>query len=330
MTKVVVSGYYGYENFGDELILDVLSTHLKSLNADITVLSGNPKYTKNRNKVESINRFDIKQVISKIKSSEVLISGGGSLLQDVTSLKSLVYYLFIISLGILFNKKVIIFAQGIGPINNNFAKFMTKLLLKQCYYVSVRDEKSYNLLKSWDIVSEIVPDPVFSINVSKTGSGGVGIQLRNFHSVSDSFLKSFAMFINEKFSDKTIKLFSLQKTFDFELCNKFKNLFLEINPNIKIEIVTDNLIEEISNLEYLFAMRFHALLIAIKAGVKSCAINYDIKVESLAKEYSLPLISLSDSNDYEKIYNDLLKIEYKDTSNKIFNWSNFDEILKSC
>lgn len=330
MTKVVVSGYYGYENFGDELILDVLSTHLKSLNADITVLSGNPKYTKNRNKVESINRFDIKQVISEIKSSEVLISGGGSLLQDVTSLKSLVYYLFIISLGILFNKKVIIFAQGIGPINNNFAKFMTKLLLKQCYYVSVRDEKSYNLLKSWDIVSEIVPDPVFSINVSKTGSGGVGIQLRNFHSVSDSFLKSFAMFINEKFSEKTIKLFSLQKTFDFELCNKFKNLFLEINPNIKIEIVTDNLIEEISNLEYLFAMRFHALLIAIKAGVKSCAINYDIKVESLAKEYSLPLISLSDSNDYEKIYNDLLKIEYIDTSDKIFNWSNFDEILKSC
>lgn len=161
MTKAVISGYYGYENFGDELILDVLLEHLKSLNLDITVLSGNIDYTMSRNCVKAVNRFDIKRVISEIKSSDVLISGGGSLLQDVTSFKSLIYYLFIISLGILFNKKVIIFAQGIGPIKNKFGKIMTKLLLKQCYYVSVRDENSYNLLKSWDIASDILPDPVF-------------------------------------------------------------------------------------------------------------------------------------------------------------------------
>ena len=51
-----------------------------------------------------------------MKDSELIISGGGSLLQDVTSKRSLLYYLSIIGLGKFFGKKVMLFAQGIGPI----------------------------------------------------------------------------------------------------------------------------------------------------------------------------------------------------------------------
>ena len=72
-----------------------------------------------------------KSGINTIKNSDVLISGGGSLLQDSTSLKSLFYYLFVIFLAEHYKKKVIIFAQGIGPIKNPAGRFFTKKLLKK-------------------------------------------------------------------------------------------------------------------------------------------------------------------------------------------------------
>lgn len=115
MAKVLISGYYGFKNFGDEAILSVLVTHLKEVGADITVLSSDTDYTAKKYSVNSVRSFDMVNVLKEIQNTDVLISGGGSLLQDVTSLKSLVYYSFIIALALLLNKKVIVFAQGIGP-----------------------------------------------------------------------------------------------------------------------------------------------------------------------------------------------------------------------
>ena len=62
----------------------------------------------------------------------------------------------------------------------------------------------------------------------------------------------------------------------------------------------NEVLEEISNLEYLVAMRFHANVVGIEAGVKTLAINYDPKVEKLAKEYNLPMINLNDTSFSEQ------------------------------
>ena len=94
MTKYVVSGYIGFDNFGDEAIANVLISHLKKNDAEkITVISSNPEKTSANYGVESVGML---KFLSAVKDSDVLISGGGSLLQDVTSLKSLIYYLGII------------------------------------------------------------------------------------------------------------------------------------------------------------------------------------------------------------------------------------------
>ena len=332
MTKIVISGYYGYKNFGDEAILSVIVSHLKPKSAEVTVLSGDPEYTKNKDNVNAINRFDIKQVVKAIKDSDVLISGGGSLLQDVTSLKSLIYYLFIIAMGILYNKKVVIFAQGIGPINNLFAKMITKLVLKQCFYISVRDRKSFELLKSWDIPSEIVSDPVYSVVINNFNKNlNVGIQLRNCKSMNKFLLQRLALLVNSKYSDRHIELYSLQNEIDYDVCKAFENVLHSINPNIQTEIVSENIIDRIKNIDTLIGMRFHSLLIALKAGVKCCAINYDIKVEQLANETGIPIISMDASENFELIYDKLQNLNTQDilriVNTKTFDWSKFDEIL---
>ena len=119
--KFCISGYYGFDNFGDETILKVLTEQLKKFekSSEITVFSSNPLKTEELYNVKSVYSFDLLSVVKELLRCNYLISGGGSLLQDVTSNKSLIYYLGVIAVALFFRKKVIIFAQGIGPINNN-------------------------------------------------------------------------------------------------------------------------------------------------------------------------------------------------------------------
>ena len=186
MAKIAISGYYGFKNFGDEAILSVLVNHLKSLqNSDITVFSSDVEYTEKTYGVKAVKRFCLKDVLKTIKDCDVLVSGGGSLLQDVTSLKSLIYYAFIIAMGLFFNKKVVIFAQGIGPLNSNVAQNIVKNLLKYCSYVTVRDENSLKLLEKLGIKSELVCDPIYSLDIkSEPQNGVVGVQLRDFKTMN--------------------------------------------------------------------------------------------------------------------------------------------------
>lgn len=332
MTKVLISGYYGFKNFGDEAILSVLVSHLKEIGADITVFSSDTGYTAKKYSVNSVRSFYMPDVLKEIQNTDVLISGGGSLLQDVTSLKSLVYYSFIIALALLFNKKVIIFAQGIGPVNNKFAQFIVKNLLKHCSYVTVRDNDSLKLLNKWNVKSELVCDPIFSMNLRpKTENGVVGIQLRDFKTMNLNLLHKLALLVVTKFSDKKVEIYSLQEALDLDLCKRFESVLHAFNPDLKTEIVTDNIIEKVSRLEYLIAMRFHAVLVALKCGVKTCAINYDIKVEKLANEASIPLISMDAKENLEEVYSKMINLSKNDllrfAETKTFNWEKFDKLL---
>ncbi len=330
MVKVCISGYYGFKNFGDEAILSVLVNHLNE--HDITVFSVNPEFTSVEYGVKSVKSFDLKKVIQTIRNADIVVSGGGSLLQDVTSLKSLVYYSLIIALGLFFNKKVIIFAQGIGPINNSFAQIIVKNLLRLCSLVTVRDENSFNLLKNWGVDAKLVCDPIYSLDVAcQEKSNTVGIQLRDFKTMNYNLLQKLAMLIVTKFTDKKVEIFSLQETQDLELCKKFEAILHSLNTEIQTEIVTDNIIERISKLEYLLAMRFHAILVALKCGVKTCAINYDIKVEKLAQDANLPIISMGANENFEAIYNKLQNLNKEEllrfANSKTFDWTEFDELF---
>ena len=104
MKKILISGYYGFDNFGDEAILSVLLNHLKG--QDVTVLSANPEKTGKTYNVNSINSFNTELVMKRISNFDVLISGGGSLLQNVTSNRSLFYYCGLIQMLTAIKKDV--------------------------------------------------------------------------------------------------------------------------------------------------------------------------------------------------------------------------------
>lgn len=304
MTKYVISGYIGFDNFGDEAIAKVLTTHLKDINAEkITVLSSNPIKT---SKLYGVYSENFLKFIKPILETDVLISGGGSLLQDVTSLKSLVYYLAVIVTALVFNKKVIIFAQGFTPFKTMIGQFLTKFVLKYCDKIYVRDLESQKLLQNLNITSKLITDPVFSIEVPNTvDKKGVGIQLRSFHTLTDTFLENLAEEVAKNFPTEEIKLFSLQDPLDLPVLEEFSKKLEKRSISAKIykSMSVEDTIEEISKLEYLIGMRFHSLLIGAKAGVKLLGINYDVKVLNLAKNINFPIINIEKTCKIDTILN---------------------------
>lgn len=300
MAKYVISGYIGFDNFGDEAIARVLTNNLKSQKAEkITLISSNPEKTKRIHKVDACGMLNFYEAL---KESDILISGGGSLLQDVTSFKSLIYYLGVIAIALFLKKEVIIFSQGIGPINSKLGQILTKFILKRCTKISVRDKKSQTLLKSWGIDSILVEDPIFFLELpQKNQKGIVGIQLRSCPALTEGFLKILARNVVKHYPNKGFQVLSFQDSIDIDVCNKFATFLKQEGANA-IQVVSqlsiDDAIESISNLEYLIAMRFHANVVGIKSGVKTIAINYDPKVEKLAEQYNIPLIELM-QGDFE-------------------------------
>lgn len=323
LKKAICSGYYGFDNFGDEAVLQVLIKRLRD-KYDFTVFSTSPDKTSRCHNVKSIYSFDYTSIINAIKNTDVLFSGGGSLLQDVTSFKSILYYLLIIYFAILFQKDVIIFAQGIGPLKSIFSQILVKNALRQCKLVTVRDKESLELLNKWNINATLIDDPVFTIPIPEVKrSNKIGIQLRSFEGVNEQFLNELASQINTFYKDKDIILISLQDKLDLKVCNKFASLLNTKSVEIKSNLCVNDAIEEIAKLETLIAMRFHAALIGFRAGVKVLPIAYDKKVEILANKANVDYVKVSEIN---KISNKIKSLNNINTEQikKQFNQANFD------
>jgi len=92
--RFLISGYYGFGNLGDEALLAVIVEQLRGRypGASIDVLSNTPAETARTYGVEATPRAAPGAVRRAIDRADVVLSGGGGLLQNVTSLRSLLYY----------------------------------------------------------------------------------------------------------------------------------------------------------------------------------------------------------------------------------------------
>ena len=169
MKRIVVSGYYGAKNAGDEAMLAAMLEVLGDLDPElhITVISADPADTRRRHGVEAIGSFDAGAIFSAMRRADLVVSGGGSLLQNVTSGRSLYYYMAVIFLALLLGKRVMLYAQGIGPVTGVFACRAMRWLGNRVSLITVRDEGSMAELRRLGIMRppmECTADPVLGIH----------------------------------------------------------------------------------------------------------------------------------------------------------------------
>lgn len=147
MKKILIGGYYGYGNIGDEAILEAFAQRLAAYpDVDITVLSSNPGYTFKTQGLKAVSRNNPISVTKSFIGCDLFVQGGGGIIQDSTSWRSPFFYLGQLLLSHILARKIYIMGQGIGPLNGSFARFLTRDLFATAEAIVVRDLSSQTFL----------------------------------------------------------------------------------------------------------------------------------------------------------------------------------------
>ncbi|MBB5233759.1 polysaccharide pyruvyl transferase CsaB [Deinococcus budaensis] len=155
--RVAVSGYYGFGNTGDEAIALAITRELKRAGHAPLLLSQTPADTARLYGCQSAPRMHPLGLTGALARSEVLLSGGGGLLQDKTSARTLTYYLGVIRLARLLGKRVVVFNQSVGPLSEAGGRKVASAL--RGVRVIVRDRASLETLRALGLEGELGGDP---------------------------------------------------------------------------------------------------------------------------------------------------------------------------
>lgn len=305
--KAVLCGYYGKGNAGDEALLASLLQMLPP-NVKPLVLSGNPRETKERYQVESYDRMSVWQVLKAIRSADVFIWGGGSLMQDVTSFASPMYYAGLMGLAKQFGLRTIAWAQGIGPLERPIIREIAKQVFTKCELVSVRDRASANLLLNWQIPCCLAPDPVWALDslpvkgLWDLPAPRVAVNLRQHPQLTPERIANLtkALIDFQKATQTFILLVPFQKSKDLAIAKSIQPQL----PGASKILTLDNPRELkglFQGVEMAIGMRYHSLIMAAAHECRCFALSYDPKVSQLMQELSIPGWELTEIPDDPKL-----------------------------
>ena len=292
--RAVICGYYGRGNGGDEALLVSLLQMLPSAIKPI-VLSNNPRETSQRYGVETCPSRDWWQILQTLKKADIFIWGGGSLMQDVTSFASPIYYGGLMALAQLLGLKTIAWGQGIGPLNRPFTRWLTKKVLQKCSLVSVRDDTSAHLVANWGISPIVAPDPVWALEaqsvkgLSDLPAPRIAVNLRPHPLLTPAKLDKLtqALIDLQISTGAFILLVPFQKSRDLPLCEAVARQLRENHQIVSLEDPRQ-LKGLFRGVEMVIGMRFHSLIMAAAEDCRCFALSYDPKVSRLIAEVPMP------------------------------------------
>jgi polysaccharide pyruvyl transferase CsaB len=302
--RVVISGYYGFDNVGDEAILLSIIQALRTLNPSIsiTVLSNNLNQTESLYSVKAVNRWNVNAVAQAINSSDGLISGGGSLLQDETGWKSIPYYAGIMKIAQFLGKPVFVYAQGMGPFKMGFNKWIVRQVIQKTKVITVRDKESKSLLESIGVKKPITiaPDPVIGLNTSQNRSDflenqGISgsvltVAIREWPSPID-YKTKIAKALDQCVQKGINVIFvPMHGKNDNETSEEIASLMKQSSLIAPHDAPIEEKISVIGDSDLLFGMRLHSLIFAAITNTPFISLSYDPKIDAFTSLCGQPLI----------------------------------------
>jgi polysaccharide pyruvyl transferase CsaB len=334
---IVISGYYGYDNSGDEAVLQSILLALQEqgrqagLSIEPIVLSARPEVTTRMYGVRSANRLKLSEVLGAIRASDGLISGGGSLLQDATGKFTIPYYLGIAAIAQWLRKPVFIYSQGIGPVRRKVYYPMIRHVFQRAAYISVRDEESAALLRNIGVRGdriEVVPDPVMGLPLKDQSENNVGDTVRNSPIIGIS-----VRFWREDRSD----LQRIAEGLDLirrHLMNSGRGVELRFLPfhlpsdtaasgevirrmaqgeagdirMIEDASAPQDMLAQVSQCDLLIGMRLHSLIYAASQYVPPVGISYDPKIDQFLNRLQMKSAGSTEQLDPKQFADESLRL----------------------
>lgn len=299
---LVISGYYGFGNAGDEAMLAaILEAIIEVLpHANITVISGSPEETKKKHGVNAVSRVAFLKIYQALKNCDLLISGGGSLLQDVTSDRSLYYYLTLIRVAKMLNKPVMLYAQGIGPLQKESARKAVAKVLNNVDLITVRDETSRQELIDIGVKTEVTvtADAVLSMHpVDRTIAERllqsyklkgtrpkIGVCVRAWKN-NTKYRAILAKALDELVQEHqaSIVFIPMQYPADGEESMKIAELMEEKPIVLNQSFTTTELLSLAGYMDITIGVRLHALVFGSLMEKPVVGISYDPKIDNFLK-----------------------------------------------
>ncbi len=309
-------GYYGYDNLGDEILLSgLLSLIRKDRSMNCKVLTYSAEKTEKAHNVKAISRSKNLSLLKHIYKSDAVVVGGGSILQDVTTSRSLYYYLSILFFAKFLRKKVYMIGNGIGPIKKSLNQKLVSLLIPKVDGIIARDKASYQeFIKYGAKRIENGVDLAYNLNFDKYVASDVGnsdqksvlLSLRPWKNLDKTFqtIHKTIEYLNSL--GYMVYLLPMKHPEDTEICKKIMASFDNANLDI-IENNHESVINHISGAKFLIGMRLHSLIISAIMNKPFIGISYDPKVDSFVSQ-----VLDKDALNTEEITFESLKTEIDD------------------
>lgn len=275
MKKLLIKGYYSFNNFGDDILLQsILDTFSDNKKYKVTVLANQ----NNRIKKNNSTLFESPSKINTVKAileNDVLVYGGGSQFQDykqISNYLNMFYNLFLVLLCKLIGKKVVHLNVSIGPINSKIGFYTYKLLFNLSNIIIVRNLKSINLLNKMLVDRKKItfsPDLAYIRDkkfIEKKDKKILGLNLLDFN-LTTSNKNNSSININQKIIDFLddirisenieINFLSFQNTKN--ICDH-NNLIMDNFNLVEYNEGIEKFEQAISRCDYLITQRFHAAI----------------------------------------------------------------------
>ena len=333
----VIAGYYGFNNIGDEAMLEAIMHDLRACGDDIktVVLSNNPMETRLLYETYSVKRINLIKIISLMKTSKMFMFGGGTLIQENTSTRSLIYYLGMIWIAKKIGLKIMLYANGIEPINKLINKKLTKEILNKADMITLREEGSRAELQNLGVNKPqivVTSDPAFNIKpCSETeienifAAEGInyhkpiiGFSVRKWYGYKNymEIIAKLADYTAEKYNACPIFL-PMQHPDDLQITKLIVTKMNHKGHIIKSKYNASQVMGITSRMDILIGMRLHALIFAVSLGIPVIGLVYEPKVQWFLEYIGIKEVSAGD----------VKTLEYETLKNLMdYTWTNKDKL----
>lgn len=290
---VVICGAYGMENAGDDAVLAAVVADLRRIDADmpVTVIARRPERTARVHGVATVHPLRVFRWLAAMRRARLFLSGGGTLLQDVTSRRSLWYYLFTIRMAKRCGCAVQLYGCGVGPLSRRTSRDGTARVLNACAdLVTVRDGASAKLLRSIGVTAPrilLAADPALSL----ASPGGerearIGLALRDWPGFW-RHVPDFAAAARHAYETyRLAPVFFCLAPEDKQAARSVMAELSDIPCSVSIDA------RRIGRMSAVLSMRLHGLVFALRDGTAAAGVSYDPKVSAFCGEAGLPCLAL--------------------------------------